>query len=279
MPHGVRGLECDARERLSKVTYIHGFDPVEVARLARQARTLARWTMQGVTYPHGGRVLEVGCGVGAELAILAERQPDLQLIGLDLSASQLAAAHSQLAGRHIPLVQAAGDRLPIRNGSLDGVFTCWLLEHVPDPLALLVACRRALKPGAPLFAREVDNDSFRIYPESAAVDQLMQVLNAEQRSYGGDPVVGRRLHALLLQAGFQNVRVTLVPVHADATTPAQHRELAQYFHDLLASVVPACLQAGLEPDVAKQALADLAALKEHPHGSSVHVARFASAVA
>lgn len=257
--------------------YIHGFDPVEVARLVRQARVLARWTMDEVWFPRGGRVAEVGCGVGAELLLLAELHPETDYIGVDLSASQLQAAQVQLAGRRIPLLQASGHQLPFRDRSLDGIFTCWLLEHVPDPSFLLAECRRVLKPGAPFYAREVDNDSFRIWPESRAVDRLMEVVNRVQRSFGGDPVVGRRLHALLLANGFQQVQISLPPIYTDQTHGAAHVELCTYFHDLLKSTVPACVAAGLDQATADEALAHLASLASHPLSACVHVPRFASA--
>ena len=259
--------------------YIHGYDPAEVARLVRQARVLARWTMEDVWFPRGGRVLEVGCGVGAELRLLQELHPEVDLIGLDLSESQLEAARVQLAVRPVPLVRASGAGLPFPDGSLDGIFTCWLLEHVPDPSALLAECRRVLKPGAPIYAREVDNDSFRVWPESRALDRLMETMNGVQRSFGGDPVVGRRLHALLLAAGFRSVQISLPAVYSDATHGVAHRELCTYFHDLLRSTVPACVAAGLAPEVAGEALAHVAALADHPLGAVVHVPRFAAAAA
>ena len=258
--------------------YIHGYDPREVDRLVRQARTLAPWTLAGVAFPEGSRVLEVGCGVGAELALLSERQPSLKLLGADLAASQLAAARAAL-GPRVPLLQARGERLPFPDHSLDGIFTCWLLEHVPDPAAVVAECRRVLKPGAAFHAREVDNASFRVHPESPAVDRFMEVVNRVQQGYGGDPFVGRRLHALLLEAGFGDVRVTLPAIYSDATSGALHRELCAYFHDLLASMVRPCVAAGLEPAVAEAALAHLAGLSTHSLGAVVHVPRFASAVA
>lgn len=259
--------------------YIHGWDPVEVARLVRQARVLARWTMDGVQFPRGGLVAEVGCGVGAELMLLADLHPEVRFMGLDLSASQIDAARSQLTGRPIPLLQASGAQLPFADGSLDGIFTCWLLEHVPDPSAVVAECRRVLKPGAPFYAREVDNDSFRIWPESGAVDRMMEVLNRVQRGFGGDPVVGRRLHALLIANGFSDLRMSLTPVYTDATHGAAHRELCTYFHDLLASTVPACVAAGLAESVTQEALAHLASLADNPVSACVHVARFAVASA
>lgn len=260
--------------------YIHGYDETEVRRLARQARMLAPWTLAGVEFPRGALVMEVGCGVGAELALLAGRQPDLRLIGCDLAASQLAAARAELAAARVaaPLVQASGTRLPARDASLDGVFTCWLLEHVPDPAAVLSECRRVLKPGGRLYAREVDNGSFRVWPESDALDRYMDAVNRVQIGYGGDPFVARRLFALLVEAGFAKVDVVLPSIYADAGKGALWVGLVRYFHDLLASARPACVAAGLPADVADRALAHMCDLEHSPVGSIVHQPRFALAI-
>jgi SAM-dependent methyltransferase len=260
--------------------YVHGYDEVEVRRLARQARTLAPWTMDGVSFPAGALVMEVGCGVGAELVLLAERQPDLRLLGCDLAATQLRAARRELdaAGVRAPLVQASGARLPVADARLDGIFTCWLMEHVPDPGALAAECARVLKPGGRFYAREVDNGSFRMWPESDDVLRYMDTLNRVQIAYGGDPFVSRRLFALLVEAGFAEVRMSLPSIYADSSMPAPWLELVRYFHDLLVSVRGACVAAGLPEDVADRALAHVKSLETSRVGSIVHQPRFALAI-
>jgi hypothetical protein len=51
--------------------YVHGYSAEESARLTDQANTLT-WLLHGDTrYPAGARVLEMGCGMGAQTVIQA----------------------------------------------------------------------------------------------------------------------------------------------------------------------------------------------------------------
>ena len=52
--------------------YIHGYSEREDRRLRDQSQTLAELLHQDVVYPAGSRVLEAGCGVGAQTVILAK---------------------------------------------------------------------------------------------------------------------------------------------------------------------------------------------------------------
>ena len=47
--------------------YIHGFSSSEQARLIRQATVLEREVFRGLDFSDAVSLLEVGCGVGAEL--------------------------------------------------------------------------------------------------------------------------------------------------------------------------------------------------------------------
>ncbi|MFM7735076.1 MAG: class I SAM-dependent methyltransferase, partial [Alphaproteobacteria bacterium] len=72
--------------------YIHGFSSEERDRLFAQARVLAPGVFDGWDLAEVGSLLEIGCGVGAELEIIAERWPGVRLVGIDRAASSLEAA-------------------------------------------------------------------------------------------------------------------------------------------------------------------------------------------
>jgi len=108
--------------------------------------------------PKGGRLLEVGCGGGQLLIELAERRPDLSLVGLDLSDGQIARARARTArfdGRVRCVVGSALD-LPFEDGSFDGLCSVASLKHWPDPRRGLSECARVLRPGGRLFVVEAD---------------------------------------------------------------------------------------------------------------------------
>jgi cyclopropane fatty-acyl-phospholipid synthase-like methyltransferase len=55
--------------------YVHGYDPRESERLNDQAGTLVDLLHSDTEYVAGSRVLEAGCGVGAQTITLAQRSP------------------------------------------------------------------------------------------------------------------------------------------------------------------------------------------------------------
>ena len=77
--------------------YLHGFSPVEQARLMKQARLLESTIFNHIDYTGARRLLEVGSGVGAQTEILLRRVPDVHVSCVDLSEVQLQAAKQNLA--------------------------------------------------------------------------------------------------------------------------------------------------------------------------------------
>ena len=85
------------------------------------------------------RALEVGCGSAIDLAILAQRVPSLQAIGVDISAEALRVARGFLAyagGRHW-LCRGDAFALPFADGAFGMVYSQGVLEHFRDPWAAL----------------------------------------------------------------------------------------------------------------------------------------------
>ena len=93
----------------------------------------------------GKKVLDVGCGAGNLLTVLATHVPE-RLVGVDVDAIFL--AHCQEKG--FSLLQAALPHLPFADETFELV-TCFLvMPHVPDDTAALTALARVLKPGGTL---------------------------------------------------------------------------------------------------------------------------------
>jgi SAM-dependent methyltransferase len=99
--------------------------------------------------PPSGRVLEVGVGTGRFSAPL--KIP----LGVDPSLPMLAMARRRGTG----VAAAAGEALPVRDGSLDAVLLVTTLCFLNDPAAAVVQARRALKPAGLLACAFIDADS------------------------------------------------------------------------------------------------------------------------
>ena len=96
-----------------------------------------------------GFVLDVGCGAGHDLTLLASA--GLRSIGIDSSMKMLRAGAQRTRSA---LAQADGTALPFRSASLAGCRIERVLIHVDDPLALLAEAARCLLPGALLTVFE-----------------------------------------------------------------------------------------------------------------------------
>jgi ubiquinone/menaquinone biosynthesis C-methylase UbiE len=95
--------------------------------------------------PAAPTVLDLGCSSGYLLEDLRAQLPHAQLIGIDLIASGLRAAHA-----HVPdalLLQADVCSLPLNDACIDVIVSANLLEHVPDDQRALAQMRRILRPG------------------------------------------------------------------------------------------------------------------------------------
>jgi 2-polyprenyl-6-hydroxyphenyl methylase/3-demethylubiquinone-9 3-methyltransferase len=100
----------------------------------------------------GKRVLDIGCGGG----ILSESMAGLgaQVKGIDLSTQALGVAdlHSLESGVSVDYEEIAAEALAAREPGTYDVVTCMeMLEHVPDPSAVVAACATLVKPGGWVF--------------------------------------------------------------------------------------------------------------------------------
>ena len=95
----------------------------------------------------GTRLLDVGCGG----AWLGDHFGDYT--GVDVSPEAVEAARSR--GKEVLLIEPDG-ALPLEDASFDGVVLKDVLEHVPDPVALVREVRRVLRAGGRVFASSPD---------------------------------------------------------------------------------------------------------------------------
>ena len=119
------------------------------------------WLVALTDVPAGGTVVDLGCGRGEDLVLLAGRHPTAaRLVGLDASAPGLAAAAGVAADPRISLRQASLDgRLPLDDASVDLVYSHNLVECLPDADGFAREVARVLRPGGQAVVAHWDWDS------------------------------------------------------------------------------------------------------------------------
>jgi SAM-dependent methyltransferase len=203
--------------------YVHGYDPRENQRLHDQAGTLVDLLHADTAYPAGSRVLEVGCGVGAQTLTLARRSPHARITAFDVSPRSVEQARRRVeeAGiANVELLQADLFDLPFDAASFDHAFVCFVLEHLAQPALALKAIQRLLRPGGTLTVIEGDHGSTYFHPDSDAARDAIACQVELQRRAGGNALIGRTLYPLLVESGLEGVRVTPRMVYVDASRPA-----------------------------------------------------------
>ena len=107
-----------------------------------------RRAVRTLSLPPGALVFDLGCGTGDLCRELGDR--GLRPVGFDLSRGMLAAARTDA-----PLVQADVLRLPVPDGSADGVTCGFTLRNLADLEAFFAELARVVRPGGRVALLEV----------------------------------------------------------------------------------------------------------------------------
>jgi ubiquinone/menaquinone biosynthesis C-methylase UbiE len=203
-------------------SYVHGYKPRENIRLQDQAMTLVELLHSDTHYPKGSRVLEAGCGVGAQTITLARNSPGALITSVDISEESIVQAKKAalLSGIHnVTFQQADIFNLKFEPESFDHIFVCFVLEHLPRPVEALVTLKKYLKQSGTITVIEGDHGSAYFHPHSDAAHKAIQCQVDLQKRAGGNALIGRELYPLLTSAGYRGVGVSPRMVYVDSSKP------------------------------------------------------------
>jgi SAM-dependent methyltransferase len=127
---------------------MHARDALDIPRAVKHAELLNRYIPI-----EGARLLEVGSGVGANLAVWIKLfgidgygiEPNAPEWGHYFEASQILLQANGIDENRI--ISAVGEHLPFEDNSFDIVYSSNVLEHVQDPDKVLQESIRVLRPG------------------------------------------------------------------------------------------------------------------------------------
>lgn len=120
---------------------LHEINPLRVDYIDRQIPGLK-----------GKRVVDIGCGGGILAEAMAHR--GARVTGIDMAELSLKVARMHLheSGLEVDYQMITAEEFAAQNAAQFDVVTCLeMLEHVPDPGAIIDAAARLLKPGGRLF--------------------------------------------------------------------------------------------------------------------------------
>jgi SAM-dependent methyltransferase len=179
-----------------------------VAWMAHQRRGGVDDAVAALDLADGDRVLDLGCGPGADLAALATRVgPSGGAVGIDRAAAMTRAARA--AAPDAAVVVGDGQALPFGPSTFAGAWARAVLVHTPSPAAAVAELARVVRPGGHVALSEPDHGSHLVATDEVDVFERVR---AHRRTTFRHPLVGRDLPALAVGAGLEVVGRWLTPI-------------------------------------------------------------------
>ncbi len=186
-----------------------GFQAERLRQQAQAVRAIEAGILRSAGIQAGHDVLELGCGPGYVTDLLAELAPEGSLYAVEPSPTLLAQVEDNVRNkpaRGLYPIQAYGDRLPIPDHSVDFSYTRFVLQHVPQPQAIVSEVYRVMRSGGRFCAVDSDDGLVVCFPEDTRVNQVLSAAQSAQADKGGDRFIGRKLQNMMTEAGFVNVK-------------------------------------------------------------------------
>ena len=160
--------------------------------------------------PRAGVILDVGNGLGTQDPVIAEVLSPRRLVALNITEWQLSAGRDRLRQAAARAVVGDATRLPIADGSVDGVISVEAAFHFRSRRAFFDECFRVLRPGGVLSTSDISTERLPLSPLEllSGVTQL--------RVFGLRPsaaMTAGQIAGAARAAGFADVDVTMCGDH------------------------------------------------------------------
>jgi SAM-dependent methyltransferase len=191
---------------------------LDAATAVLRERKLA--LLEALQLGEGDSAIDVGCGVGDDVLLLAERVGSGgHVIGVDLSANLLAEARSRTTEiASATFIRADAHVLPFGDSSFDGARVERTLQHVADPAMVVREIVRVTRPGCRVVAFEPD---WHTLVFSGADIATSRRLAADVAAHCRHPAAGTQLPSWFAAAGLLIEDASAAVVHTRSLAVAE----------------------------------------------------------
>ena len=170
---------------------LHALNPVRLQYVKQ------RVTLRDAT------VLDVGCGGGLLSEALAKEGANVTALDLAPELIKVAKLHRLESGVAVDYrLQSVEALVAEQPGSFDAITCMEMLEHVPDPSAIIAACASLLKPGGQLFLSTLNRTPAAFALAIVGAEYVARLLPKGTHHYQ-DFIKPAELAAWLRDAGLQ----------------------------------------------------------------------------
>jgi len=133
----------------------------------------------------GKRVLDVGCGGGILSESMAQRGATVMGIDMGERSLKVAQLHAMEAGlQNVQYREVAAEALAAEMPGRFDVVTCMeMIEHVPDPGAIVEACAKLVRPGGWVFLSTLNRNPKSFLFAIVGAEYLLKLLPAGTHEY------------------------------------------------------------------------------------------------
>lgn len=173
-------------QEIAKFTSLaaHWWDPQGELKTLHQINPLRLRYIEEKVSLSSQRVIDIGCGGG----ILSESMADqgAEVTGVDLSKQviEVAKLHQLETNNTVEYLCTSAEAIAAERPAQYDVVTCLeMLEHVPDPAAIVHACARLAKPGGHVFFSTLNRNPTSYLFAILGAEYLLKILPKNTHDY------------------------------------------------------------------------------------------------
>ncbi|MCP4075930.1 MAG: bifunctional 2-polyprenyl-6-hydroxyphenol methylase/3-demethylubiquinol 3-O-methyltransferase UbiG [Gammaproteobacteria bacterium] len=157
----------------SEFKTLHDINPIRVDYIEKQSAGLA-----------GKKVLDIGCGGGILSEAMAARGGDVTGIDMAEQSLDVAKMHLHESGLKVDYQMITAEQFADQNENQFDVVCCLeMLEHVPDPVSIINAAAKALKPDGTLVLSTLNRNSKSYMLAIVGAEYVMKMLPKGTHDY------------------------------------------------------------------------------------------------